>query len=467
MNRTRKIKYFLAMTRRRATLQVRYCMHDVWDDTRDTLPVKLVKIANLAVRSILDSKLQQQACALTYRTVLATVPALAMLFAIGRGFGFQNLLKGELARYFPAQRQALDTAADFVDNYLQHASQGVFVGIGILFLLWTLISLMGNVEEAFNRVWGVTKNRSYASKVTDYTALLIILPVLLICSAGVSILMSNALQQFLPIGLQSPVVHTLLDCTPVVLVCIFFTAAFWLIPNTKVQFKYALGSGVLTGLACTAIEWLFMTGQLYVSNYNAIYGSFAFVLLLLVWLQLTWTVTLAGVVLTFSMQNVYNYSYNVDIEHISPNYAEEMTLIGMALIARRFERKEQPLTVAELSQHYKMPIIMAGKVINRLTEAKLITATKSAKKDGESGYLPAHDTRLMTVSAVRAALGKAGRGGFAKEFDGKFAQGFARISALRVRQQVGGDEPISALLDEAPAGVLAAGALATEEQKEK
>lgn len=445
MNRIRTIRYFFAMARRRITLQVRYCMHDVWDDTRDSLPVKLVKIANLAMRSITDSRLQQQACALTYRTVLAIVPALAMLFAIGRGFGFQKLLQGELARYFPAQRQALDTAADFVDAYLQHASQGIFVGIGIVFLLWTLISLMGNVEESFNRIWGVTKNRSYTSKVTDYTALLIILPVLLICSAGMSIFMSNAVQRLLPFGFISPMLRTLLDFSPVLLACLFFTAAFWLIPNTKVQFRFALGSGVLTGLAASVIEWIFMTGQLYVSNYNAIYGSFAFVLLLLVWLQLTWTVTLAGVVLTFSMQNVYNYNYNGDIERISPNYAESMTLIAMALIARRFEQQEQPLTKTELSRHYHMPIIMAGRVVERLSQAHLITAVRSARKDGEPSYQPAFDTRRMTIGAVRTALADAGRENFAREFDARFAAGFERIGALRALQQAGSDEPISSL----------------------
>ena len=161
---------------------VKYCIHDVWDDSRSVWSVRTVKIINLSIRSFLDRDLQMRSCALTYNTVLAVVPALAMLFAIARGFGFQNLLQSELFRYFPAQRQALETALSYVDNYLAQASQGIFIGIGLIFLLWTLISLMSNVEDTFNHVWGVSTKRSLQRKFTDYTALFLLLPLLMICS---------------------------------------------------------------------------------------------------------------------------------------------------------------------------------------------------------------------------------------------------------------------------------------------
>ncbi|MBR2084075.1 MAG: YihY/virulence factor BrkB family protein, partial [Muribaculaceae bacterium] len=111
---------------------IRYCITNVWDDTRSLWSVKAVKIVNLSIQSFLDRDLQIRAAALTYNTVLAVVPALAMLFAIGRGFGFQNLLQSELFRYFPAQREALETASTYVYNYLAQASQGAFIGIGLV-----------------------------------------------------------------------------------------------------------------------------------------------------------------------------------------------------------------------------------------------------------------------------------------------------------------------------------------------
>ena len=125
-----------------------YCYTDVWSDTRNTWKVNVVKTLNLSSRAFFNADLQTRAAALTYNTLLAIVPAMALLFAIGRGFGFQNLLQNQLFNYFPAQSKAIEAALSFVDSYLAQASEGVFVGVGIVLLLWTLISLLGNVEKA-------------------------------------------------------------------------------------------------------------------------------------------------------------------------------------------------------------------------------------------------------------------------------------------------------------------------------
>ncbi|MDE7443885.1 MAG: hypothetical protein K2M65_06965, partial [Muribaculaceae bacterium] len=92
-----------------------YVSTGVWTDTRKSVHVDLIKTLNLSVRSFLSVDLQSSACALTYRMLLAIVPALALLFAIGRGFGFQNILTSQLFTYFPSQREALQTAINFVD----------------------------------------------------------------------------------------------------------------------------------------------------------------------------------------------------------------------------------------------------------------------------------------------------------------------------------------------------------------
>lgn len=159
---------------------INYCWKGVWQETRDTTGIRLLKVANLSVRSFLDRDLQTKSMSLTYSTVLAIVPALALIFAIGRGFGFQNLLEEQLFKSFPAQKQGITFALNFVDSYLKEASQGIFVGIGIIFLLWTLISLLSYIEDAFNQVWDVKHPRSLYQKVTDYIAICLMVPVLMI-----------------------------------------------------------------------------------------------------------------------------------------------------------------------------------------------------------------------------------------------------------------------------------------------
>ena len=106
----------------------KYLWSDVWNDTRSDWRIHLIKTFNLSIRSFLDSDLQSRAAALTYRTVLALVPALAILFAIGRGFGFHNLLQNQIFNHLPDQNGNLDTIFGMVDAYLAQSSQGVFVG---------------------------------------------------------------------------------------------------------------------------------------------------------------------------------------------------------------------------------------------------------------------------------------------------------------------------------------------------
>ncbi|MBR5674166.1 MAG: YihY family inner membrane protein [Muribaculaceae bacterium] len=413
---------------------LRYCVSGVWNDTRASWPVQTVKIINLSVRSFLDRDLQTQACALTYRTVLAIVPALAMLFAIGRGFGFQKLLQSELFRYFPAQREALEQASVYVDNYLSQASQGVFVGIGLVLLLWTLVSLMSNVEDSFNHVWGVTGKRSFRRKLTDYTALFLLLPVLMVCSAGISIFMSDAVQHVFTGDFVSPLMHRLLAFIPILISWIVFTAAYYLVPNTKVKFLSALFAGILCGTLFHAIQWLFVTGQVYVSKYNAIYGSFAFLPLMLVWLQLSWLIALSGVVLTYAWQNFDSYAHRDKVKDISHAYSNQLAIAVVAIATKRFKLRQPAITRGDLVNDYDIPRVLADYLLERLQRAGLLTAVAGGE-EGELAYQPACDPDDITVNMVTNALADMGQSRFLDKADERFDKLFAQIDGQRLAQQ--------------------------------
>lgn len=418
----------------RINRNLRYCISGVWNDTRGLWSVKTVKVINLSVRSFMDQDLQTQACALTYRTFLAIVPALAMLFAIARGFGFQNLMQSELFRYFPAQQEALKTALTYVDNYLSQASQGIFVGIGLVFLLWTLVALMSNVEDSFNHVWGVTSNRSFKRKLTDYTALFLLIPVLMVCSAGISIFMSDAVQRVFDGHLVSPLMQSLLGFMPIIISWFIFTAAYYLVPNTKVKFSVALFAGILCGTLFHAVQWLFVTGQVYVSKYNAIYGSFAFLPLLLVWLQLSWLITLSGVALTYAWQNYSSYAYRDKVKNISQTYTNHMAIAVAALVTKRFKLRQPALTRTELIDNYDVPGVLADELLNDLQQASIIT-TVNHDNDDDIAYVPACDPDDITVNMVNDALSGMGENNFLKEADKRFDKLFAQIDTQRLEQQ--------------------------------
>ena len=421
----------------RVMQNVQYCIHGVWNDTRSRWSVKAVKIINLSTRAFMDRDLQMRSCALTYNTVLAVVPALAMLFAIARGFGFQNLMQSELFKYFPAQRQALETALAYVENYLAQASQGVFIGIGLIFLLWTLISLMSNVEDTFNHVWGVETKRSLQRKFTDYTALFLLLPVLMVCSAGISIFMSDAVQHVFEGNLLSPMMHRLLAFMPTVISWVIFTAAYYLIPNTKVHFKGALFAGILAGTLFQMVQWLFVSGQVYVSKYNAIYGSFAFLPLLLVWMQLSWLITLTGVVLTYAWQNFDSFAYREKVKNISQTYSNHIAIAVLTIAVKRFKQQHGTLTRSELIHEYEIPGPLADKLLSILHQARLlnkVSPDESKDEKDDVAYQPSFDPDDFTVNDTADKLANMGNCNFIPKADSYFGKLLARISALHDEQ---------------------------------
>ena len=408
----------------------RYVSGGVWSDTRRSWMIDLIKTLNLSVRSFLNSDLQNRASALTYQTLLAVVPALALLFAIGRGFGFQNLLQTQLFSSFPAQAEALKTAFTFVDSYLAQSSEGIFVGIGIVFLLWTLISLISSVEDSFNRIWGIEHGRSFWRKITDYTAKCLTLPVLMICSSGITLLMSTTIQKVLPFDFLSPLVSTLLDFSSVILVWFFFAGSYMLIPNTKVKFKNALIAGIIAGTSFVILQWLFLSGQIYVTRYNAIYGSFSFLPLLLIWLQLVWLITLSGAVYCYSSQNIFQFSFSNEIEKISEAYRCRILLAVTTIIIRRFVKGMKPLTNRQIAVEYQLPISLVTASTNRLASEGIILHVATKPGSDVFALTPAVNPAEFTLGELLRRMVGHGSDNFIPNFDKNFRRVNLTLSML-------------------------------------
>lgn len=397
-----------------------YCAHGVWNDSRNLWWVNLIKTLNITVSSFLDSDLQSRACALTYRTLLAIVPALALVFAIGRGFGFQNLLQNELLSLFPAQSEAVTHALKFVDSYLNQASEGIFVGIGILFLLWTLISLVSSVESAFNSIWNVKEGRSIWRQITDYTAMFMILPILMICASGLSMLVSSTIRSLFDIEFVTPLLKWVFEAASYIFTWLFFAGVFKLIPNTKVQFKYALIAGVITGTVFMILQWIFLTGQLYVAKYNAIYGSFSFLPLLLIWMQLTWVITLGGCLISYAGQNVFKYSFYDNVNNIAHDYLDEVTIAIAAVIVNNFEQSQPPVTEKDITVRYGIPSRLVGDVLDRLHRCGVISKVLIDGPNQSCGYQPSVPTDTFTLANLRNAIQSLGKRNFIPRFDHDF-----------------------------------------------
>ena len=397
-----------------------YCAHGVWLDSRRKWWISVVKTLNITVKSFLSTDIQSQACAMTYRTMLALVPALALLVAIGRGFGSQAVLTNELFRLFPGHKEAVAQAMVFVDSYLNQASEGIFVGVGIVFLLWTLISLMSNVENAFNLIWNVKEGRSIWRKITDYTAMFLILPVLMICGSGLSILVSSTIKTIFDFTFMTPLISVAFEIGSYIFTWFFFTAVFMLIPNTKVRFNNAFIAGVFTGTAFMILQWLFVSGQLYVSKYNAIYGSFSFLPLLLIWLQLVWVICLSGALICYASQNIFRFSFSDQINSISVRYKEKVTLAVAAVIVKEFSSNHPAVEADWIVRTYGFPSRLVTDIIDLLMRVGVVSRVVVDEQRQKFAYAPALNPDTMTVADLRTRLRTYGMTGFIPEFRNNF-----------------------------------------------
>ena len=400
-----------------------YVSDGIWEQPDDRWHVRFLKVVNLSVRSFTDRDLQSQAASLTYSTLLATVPVLAMLFAIARGFGFQNLLRSQLFNSLPAQKEVLENAFTFVESYLNQASEGIFVGVGLIAMLYTLISLISNVESTFNLIWGVKQGRSIWRKITDYTAIFLILPILMICASGINVFMSTALQEALPFEWLTPMVSWLLDVAAMMLTWFFFVGAYLMIPNTSVPFKNAFLAGTLTGVGFTVLQWLFVSGAVYVSRYNAIYGSFAFLPLLLVWMQLVWVIVLAGAVVCYSTQSIGRFRFLGQVNKISTDYRLTVLLAVLSTIVKRFDSGLPPIDALEISRSRGIPLSLADASVNRLVELRLVDRVVVNERKDLYGYNPSMPTSDITVGVVIRRSLESGQ----SDFIPGFAQLYPRV----------------------------------------
>ena len=383
---------------------IHFVTYDIWRITENEMSglkiiyIDIIKTIILAIRGFRNENLQTRASALTYNTLLSIVPLLAVLLGIAKGFGFQNAVRNELMHFFPGQQAELGKAFGFVESYLAQAQGGIIVGIGVVMLFYTVINLISSIEDAFNDIWQINKSRTWFRKISDYLALFIIMPVLMISSSGLSIFISTLrntiLDQYL---FLTPLVELALHITPYLFTSLAFTGLYIALPNTKVKFLNGLIAGVFAGCAFQFFQLVYISGQIWVSKYNAIYGSFAALPLLLLWLQLSWLICLFGAELSYASQNVKKFSFERDSKNISRRYYDFLTLLIASLIVKRFAKGESPYTADELSNNYRIPIRITTRILYMLTELGIIQEVIIGNDVRIIHYQPAIDINSLSV----------------------------------------------------------------------
>lgn len=386
---------------------------DIWRITEYELTksrrffYRVVKTIVLAIRGFVVDNLNVRASALTYSILFAMIPLFALIIAIAKGFGVDKLIENSLQGTFIGQANLVPTVMGFVQRYLESTQGGLFIGIGIAILFGSVMNFFMQVEKAFNSIWQVEKSRSLIRQFTTYFSAILIIPLLIVLSSGFSIYVNAILSHSYFFSLLSPVLRFGVKFIPYIINWIVFTIMYMVIPNTRVRFYNAMLAGILAGSAFQLFQILYINGQVYLSRFNVVYGSFAAIPLLLLWLQISCLIILLGAEISYASQNIKNFDYEVDTKNISSRYKNFLTLFITHLVVKQFEDQKPPLSSEQIATNYKLPIRLVNQILNQLTEVSILIEVFHDSSKSKT-YQPAIDINQMTVNLVFAKLEKNG-----------------------------------------------------------
>ncbi|HQK99460.1 MAG TPA: YhjD/YihY/BrkB family envelope integrity protein [Smithellaceae bacterium] len=396
---------------------VNFFKNDIWRIRSSRLPrgksffLNLLRVVILSIRGFDEDKCQLRASALTFYSLISIVPVLAMAFGIAKGFGFEKVLEAQLREKLSGHEEILNNVIAFSHSLLQNTQGGLIAGVGLVMLFWAVLKVLGHIEYSFNDIWGVKQQRSLSRKFADYLSLMLVCPVMLILSGGVTVFITTQveliLEKFAILGGFSPIVFFILEGLPYTMMWGLFTFLYLFMPNTKVRFASAFIAGILAGTIFQAVQWGYITFQVGVVKYNAIYGSFAALPLFLVWLQASWLIVLYGAEFAFAYQNVDTYEYEPDALAASRRLRILLSLQIAQHLVKNFSCGQRPLSAREISNQMEMPIRFVNDLLFELVHGGIVSVAQ-IEGNGESGYQPAIDPDKLTIRYVIDAMERRG-----------------------------------------------------------
>ena len=377
-----------------------------------TFIIKQLRIIVLAARGFLNDKVQLRASALTFYSLLSVIPIAAIAFAIAKGFSLDQTLEQLITQKSNIQdRDLILRIVTIARDAVQQTNEGYIAGVGVIVLFWSVMSLLNHIESSFNHIWQIGSSRPWFRKFTDYLTIMLIAPVFIILSSGITGFIITKLPEYMTnapiLDFFKPLISFLVKFTPYLLSWIVLTTLFIIMPNAKVKFVPALISGIIAGTIIQGIQWLYIDLQFGITKLNAIYGSFAAVPLFILWLQSSWIVVLLGAEISFANQNISRYEMESEALNISNYQKRSLVLMIMHMIIRNFTLGEKPISATYIAANLKIPVRLSRDILQDLSSANLVSIIHE-NEEKERLYQPALDVNKLTVSFVFSRLDKKG-----------------------------------------------------------
>lgn len=413
----------------------RFFGRDIWriDDTERPLlqriGIRLSRRLMITGEGFMDNNLTSYASALTYSCILAAVPVLAIIFAIARGFNFGNVIEEQLRANLSVSPDIADTLFGFIDSYLAHTHSGIFLGVGLLVLLYTVVMLTSSIETAFNTIWHVRSSRNIYRRTVDYVTVFLFLPILIVVTSGFSLFLITLTSLFSDYVILSNTMEFVIKIAPMALWCIAFVALYKLMPNTHVKWRSVLIPGILAGALFQVLQYFYIHYQIVLSSYNAIYGTFAALPMFMLWLNISWIIILVGAQLSYANQCVDEYAFTKDSQNMSRCDHDSLCILLLHCIAHRFAEGMPAYNIHTLARETNLPHSMVQGLLDELVTVGILSETLD-DTGTHRHFLPTQDIHRLTVDKVINHLDNNGVGRISLRWSKNYAD-WNRIRQLR------------------------------------
>jgi len=365
---------------------------------------KSVRISYLTLRSFVSDGCIVRASSLTYFSTMALVPGFALAFVVAKWVRAKEYLEELLYHRFSDHKQFLDTLFSFADNAIDRTKGSVLALFGFALIIWALIRLLSHLENALNIVWQIKKKRSFLKKIRDYSGMMLIGPIFFIASSSVTVFLVSKLQSLVQTLPESSGFGSfflfLLRMAPYGVIWLLFILLYFLMPSKRVPVVPTLIGSLIAGFFYQGLQWGYITFQLGVTRISGIYGSFAFLPLFMIWMQLSWIIFLFGAEIGFSIDHVKTYALEKRQEFIS---WKRKKLIYLWLTVSAIEKfiSSKFLTKQEVVKGLCLSSELVDTLFEDLVDQKILTIVTEKNQEG---YIPAGPYESLKISDVCKVL---------------------------------------------------------------
>ncbi|NDY70831.1 hypothetical protein DO021_04625 [Desulfobacter hydrogenophilus] len=373
----------------------------------ESFRVKAIRVLYRAARGYQRDSCALRASALSLYTLFSIVPVMAMAFGIAKGFGFRQFLEAEVMALFEGHEEIVQNILVFSNNLLEKTQGGLMAVLGVLLLLYSLIKLMFHIEDTFNSIWWVRDGRPLIRKLTDYLTIALAAGLLALLSGSVNLFMIPRLESLwaylgVPIDIKG-IISFFISIVPYVVTWSLFMFFYVIIPHKKINFRAAAIGAVFAGTLFQIIQTAFLKFQVFVTGYNAIYGSFTALPMFLIWLQVSWGVLLYGTEIAFEWENIENEKTpNLTLNATSIRARKLVMLEIVKGCVQRFAEKKPPATDIRIARELNLPLTIVHYLLEILMNADVLYSVNLG--GNTTGYTPAMDIECMSIMDVLCAV---------------------------------------------------------------